>query len=261
MKNKTNLTFFENNQNKIMMLGLFITLTGIILLILPPIIGLDGFNGGFALQFISVALIIPIGITTAIMYRKRANALTKILNGQELITYWKYGKEEWLKYAEDEYARDKSDKNIIFIILIIISAVVMSVFFVAAKDKHAALIVAMVLIGIIIFIKILVLITTKARYIHNKNNIGDVYIGKIGVYLNKRLHTWGVFLSWFEGAVYNKKTKCIEITYSIFARQGKDYNTVRVPVPKGKEKEAEKVLKDLIKYAPKQNIIVRNIKY
>lgn len=249
MKNnyKKELSFFENIQNRVFLVGLFIALTGIFLIFLPSIIGLDGFNGGFALMFISVVLISPIGITTAIMYRKRANALNSIIDGTELICYWKYDKAEWLRYTEEEYKRDKEDRNILLIILIVISAIIISVMFFAKKDKFAVFISAAVLVGLIIFIKILVLITTKARYLHNKNNVGDVYIGKRGIYLNKRYHAWNVFFSWLENVDYNKKINCLEITYSILARQGKDYNTVRVPIPKGKEKEVNKIIKELNK--------------
>lgn len=181
------------------------------------------------------------------LYRKRANALKSIVNGTELIAYWKYDKSQWLKYTEEEYKRDKEDKNILFIILIVISTIVIGAMFFLKEDKFAVFISAVVLFGLIIFIKILVLITTKARYIHNKNNIGDVYIGKRGVYLNKRYHAWNVFFSWLENVDYNKKMNCLEITYSILARQGKDYNTVRVPIPKGKEKEVNKIIKELNK--------------
>jgi ABC-type lipoprotein release transport system permease subunit len=116
------------------------------LIFLPSIIGLDGFDGGFAMIAISIMLFLPTGITVMVIYKKRARLLNLLLSGENLIAYWQYGIEEWQKYAEEEYLRNKANKKIMFIILLVISAIVGILFLIIAEDKEAALVVVGVLV-------------------------------------------------------------------------------------------------------------------
>jgi hypothetical protein len=104
-----------------------------------------------------------------------------------------------------------------------------------------------VLVWLIIFIKILIIITTRANYANNKKRIGDVYIGGQGAYLNRRLHTWWTTLSWLEEATINKEINCLDITYSMPARHWRDSQIVHIPIPAGKEDEVPKVIEELAK--------------
>ncbi|MFH0876257.1 MAG: hypothetical protein V1859_10050 [archaeon] len=235
----------KNTEVKYVYVGLIIAIIGISLIFLPFILDMNMMNGGYAMIFISGALVVPAGIITAAIYSTRASALNKILSKDDFIAHWTYTHEEWDKYTEKEKKDEYEAKIGLWKLLIAISAVVGIGFFIWAKDKEAALISISVIVGVIIFIRILIFFQGRHLYALNKNNLGFAYIGKKGILLNQCFHSWN-FLSWFENAEVDNKKKLLIITYSALAKHGKDYFTLRVPIPKGCEKEAVEVAKKLM---------------
>jgi|WetSurMetagenome_2_1015567.scaffolds.fasta_scaffold41433_3 hypothetical protein len=235
----------KNPEMRNVIIGLGISLFGVIVFLLPIATDMDGMNGGYALMFMAIALIVPAGIITAILYGIRAFTLQKILSGKDLIAHWTYAPEEWKKYTEEEYIREKSDKMGIFYVLVFFCVLIGGGLYLLADDKEAAGIVLIGLLGLIIFIRLLIYFTTKKTHDDNRKYLGEVYISRKGVYLNKSFHSWN-FLSQLENARIDEKLKIIEIEYSALSRQGKDYAYVRVPIPAGKEENARKVVAELL---------------
>ena len=226
-----------NPEIKKVAIGLLISFIGLILLILPLVIDMDLMNGGFALMFVSFALIIPAGLITAVVYGIRSYTLQNILNGKNQIVHWKYTPVEWKKYADEEYKRESTDKMMLFYILVVISILVCFGLFIFADDKEAALMVTAFMFGLIVFIKLLIYFTTKNTYKQNRNSIGEVYIGRNGILINKSFHSWN-FLSRLEDVRLNNDEKIIEFEYSSVSKQGRNYVVARAPIPEGREKEA-----------------------
>ena len=236
----------KNPEIRNVLIGLGISLFGIIAFFLPIATSMDGMNGGYALMFTAIALIIPAGIVTFILYAVRALTLQKIISGKDLIAHWTYSPDEWKKYTEEEYVRETSAKMGLFYVLVFFSVLIGGGLLLVAEDKDAAGIVLIGLFGLIIFIRLLIHVTTKRTHDDNRKFLGEAYISRKGAYLNKSFHSWN-FLSQLESARIDEKLKIIEIEYSAFSRQGKDYAYVRIPIPSGKEDEAKKVLAELLK--------------
>jgi hypothetical protein len=228
------------------MIGLGIAFLGVLLFILPIATDMDGMNGGYALMFIAVALVIPAGIVTAVLYGIRAFTLQGIISGKDLIAHWTYNHDEWKKYAEEEYVREKSDKMALFYVLVFFCVLIGGGLFLIADDKEAAGVVLLGLSGLIVFIRLFIYFTTKKTLDDNRKYLGEAYISRKGVYLNKSFHSWN-FLSRLEDARIDEKQRILEIEYSALSRQGKEYSYVRIPIPAGKEKEAKRVLDELLK--------------
>ena len=163
-----------------------------------------------------------------------------------MIAHWTYAPDEWKKYTEEEYLREKSDKMGLFYVLVFFCVLIGGGIFLVADDKEAAGIVLAGLFGLIVFTRLLIYLTIKKTYDDNRKYLGEVYISRRGVYLNKSFHSWN-FLSRLENARIDEKPKILKIEYSALSRQGKDYAYVRVPIPAGKEDEAKKVLAELLK--------------
>jgi hypothetical protein len=240
------MAYPKNPEIRNVLIGLGISFLGVLMFFLPIAANMDGMNGGFALMFMAIALIIPAGIVTAILYGIRAYTLQKILSGKDLIAHWTYSPDEWKKYTEEEYAREKSDKMGLFYVLVFFSVLIGGGLFLVADDKEAAVIVLLGLFGLIVFIRLLIYFTTKKTRDDNRKYSGEAYISRCGVYLNKSFHSWN-FLSQLESARIDEKQKIIEIEYSALSRQGKDYAYARIPIPSGKEDEARKVIAELLK--------------
>ena len=235
----------KNPEIRNVLIGLGISLLGITVFFLPIAINMDGMDGGYALMFMAIALIIPAGIITAVLYGIRAVTFHKIISGKDLIAHWTYAPAEWKKYAEEEYLREKFAKMGLFYVLVFFSILIGGGLFLIAQDKEAAGLVLAGLFGLVIFIRLLIAFTTRNTYDANKKYLGEAYISRKGVYLNKSFHSWN-FLSKLENARIDEKLKIIEIEYSALSRQGKDYAYVRIPIPSGKEDEARKVLNELL---------------
>jgi hypothetical protein len=226
-----------NPEVKKVAVGLLVSFIGLILLILPLVIEMDLMNGGFALMFISFALIIPAGLITAVIYGMRAYTLQNILNGKNQLAHWKYTPAEWKKYADEEYKRESSDKMMLFYVLVVISVLVCFGLIILADDKEAALMVSAFMFGLIVFIRLLIYFTTRNTYKQNRDSVGEVYIGRNGVLINKSFHSWN-FLSRLEDVRITNDNKIIEFEYSSISKQGRDYSVARAPIPEGREQEA-----------------------
>lgn len=205
----------------------------------PFIFGMDGMNGGFAISFLSLVAAITT-LIVAIMYQGRASALGRIFKGENLLAHWKYDPVEWQAYAEKEYVTEKRDKRNLFYLVAVISLVVGVGFTIAHPD--AGWVVLGMLGGLVVFIAILVLFSTRYNYWMNKKYLGEAYITPDGVYLNRQLHLWRGWGASLDAFSYNEEDKFLAFQYSTPNRTGRADYTVRVPVPAGKEQEARQIL-------------------
>jgi len=205
----------------------------------PSIFGMDGPNGGFAISFLSLVAAITT-LIVAIMYQGRASALGRIFKGENLLAHWKYDPVEWQAYAEKEYVTEKRDKRNLFYLVAVISLVVGVGFTIAHPD--VGWVVLGLLGGVLVFIAILVLFSTRYNYWMNKKYLGEAYITTDGVYLNRQLHLWRGWGASLDAFSYNEEDKFLAFQYSTPNRTGRADYTVRVPVPAGKEQEACRVL-------------------
>ena len=75
---------------------------GLFVIFLPGIIGLDGFDGGFALSILG-GFIAMIAIIAMVIYLQMAGILDRITKKENILVYWKYTPEEWKIYTEHEH--------------------------------------------------------------------------------------------------------------------------------------------------------------
>ena len=205
-----------------------------------PFFVMDGMNGGFGLSCLFGFVTILCGVGT-LMYLYRAYTLGKILSGEELVVRWTYGPEEWARYAEAEHGRDKTGKIILFFIISGF-ALFFGILFLIFGGK-AGLAVFLSMVGLIVLIGGVAFLSILLSYRANKTRTGEVFIARTGVYLNKTLHNWNMFGSRLDSVQLLQEESCLlEFAYSFPARHGRQRTEVRVPVPAGKEVEAEQIL-------------------
>jgi predicted nucleic acid-binding Zn ribbon protein len=228
-----------NPQRRTAIICWIVTALLIFAIFAPSIFGMDGFNGGYAISFISLVAAIT-SLVVAVMYQGRARALDRILNGETLLAHWKYDPAEWQGYAEKEYKRQRTDKRNLFYLVAVISLVVGVIFTITHRD--GGWVVLEVLGGLLVLILIVIELTTRYDYMMNRKYVGEAYISPDGVYLNRMLHLfrgWGASL---DDVSYDEVEKFLAFCYSTPNRTGRADYTVRVPVPDGKEDEARRVI-------------------
>jgi uncharacterized RDD family membrane protein YckC len=237
----------QNSPLKTIIVWAVITILSIIGIFLPFMIGMEGFNGGFAIAFICFFLAI-IGVIVMAVYAKRAITVGRILKGKDLLAHWTYTPEEWREYTEKEYKTEGQVKKVMFFMVAGI-ALLCGIIFFAADPKNGKW-VLLSMIGLIAVIAFVAWFTTWYNRRQNRRSLGETFITLKAVYINRQLHTWGELLSTLKSirVAANPGQSLLIITYAVPTRTGMQEYTVRIPVPKAKEREAEEVAQKIREY-------------
>jgi hypothetical protein len=229
-----------NPASRTMVAWIIVTCLAVLAIFAPSFLGIDGFGGGFAISVIAFLVAIT-GIIVVFIYAGRAKNLGRILRGEGVIAHWTYSPEEWKAYAEKEYSLEKGEKKSLFILVAAIALVMGIGFFVFNPESGGWVLLSMVaLVGVIAFTA---WFSAWCRHRENTRYHGEAYITGQSVYLNRQLHTWsgpGEKFGSMEIANIDGRNILV-IGYTVWTRNGRTPVTVRVPVPAGKEKEAEAI--------------------
>jgi hypothetical protein len=205
----------------------------------PSLLGIDGFKGGFALSALSLMIGLG-GLIGALAYRGRARALQGLLDGDDLIVRWTYPPEQWTRYAAAEAAREASAHRTTFVVLVLISALV-SAGFVLADPKSGRWVV--LALFVVIALAKLASVLSLRGLAGRRQGGGEALVGTDAVYLAGTLHSWSGFGGRLEKADrVDAEGALIEVDYSFPTRGGRTHAQVHVPIPRGEEAEAERVV-------------------
>jgi hypothetical protein len=212
----------------------------LILILSPALFELADVEAGewiFALMFFAIVF----GITAfiiAIMYTKRASLTGQMLQRQNLLAYWTYSPEQWNSYAIKEHEENKREKRNMFIMIAVISVVICAIMAIIIRDDWYIFL--FVALGIIVLMAPVAWLSVWTRRRQNQKYPGDTYICQDGIYFNRQLHVWRGFGAILEDVTYQQEPAemLVLITYSVINRYNRQYVTIRVPVPRGRENEA-----------------------
>jgi len=214
----------------------------IFLMFLPPIIGLEGMNGGFAVSIISLFFAISCFIV-AIIYFQLGHKFNKITSGDNLIVHWKYKREDWLKFTEKEYKYEKGKNRMLLLFIGIIAVVVFTVFVLFNPDSLR--IMFLVFIGLMALLAIFAFLVPWLNYKTRKKSSYELYLSKNGAYIGGSFHVWGFLGSKLENAVFNEKEMQMILNYSYPTRTGTSDETVHIPVPSAEADTAKRAVEKL----------------
>ena len=232
------MTKISNPQRRTALACTGIIVLGIVMIFLPGVIGMDGFNGGLALSFFG-GFVVIVGIISVIVFARQARLFNTILQKENILVHWTYSPEEWQKYTEEEHKEDKTDKRRLFLLVAAISVVVGIILW--AIYPHDALLDVCIILGIIAVIGLTAYLSVLLPYRWNKQHLGEAYIAKDGAYLNGRLHIWRGLSTRLLRATYeegNHSLPRINIEYSSQNLATRNYYKARIPVPQGQEEAA-----------------------
>ncbi|MCX6001427.1 MAG: hypothetical protein NTY79_02660, partial [Chloroflexi bacterium] len=87
--------------------------------------------------------------------------------------------------------------------------------------------------------------TSWYNYRQNKKYLGETYITENAIYINRQLHMWRGLGARLDSVnlTAGKSQRLLRFVYSAPTRTGMQEYQVNVPVPTGREGEAEKILK------------------
>jgi energy-coupling factor transporter transmembrane protein EcfT len=214
----------------------------IFLIFLPPIIGLEGMDGGFAVSTASLFLAIS-SLIVAIVYFQLAQKFKRITSGDNLIAHWRYEREEWLKFTEKEYKYEKNKNRMLLFLIGVIALVIFIVFALFNSDTWH--IILMVLLGLMALLAIFAFLVPWLNYKARKKSSYELYLSKNGVYIGGSFHVWGFLGSKLKDAAFDEKEMQVILDYSYPTRTGPSNEMVHIPVPPSKIDAAREAVKKL----------------
>ncbi len=229
----------KNSQRRIVNLWLILMAVFVFCMFLPSIIGLDGFDGGFALSF-TAGFMVFMSLVVIFIYRSRAKQLDKILKGEGRIVIWRYSQDEWIHFIAADFEDEKKSKKTLFFLVAAIAIVVGIIMMIVLGDPLALLIAA----GIIPIVAIPAFWAPRARFNKLKNSEPKALISEKGVIVGKMFHLWVNLGASLDQIVINTEEmpNIVEFTYSMSTRTGRQVEVARVPVPKGRTEEAIRIV-------------------
>jgi membrane protein YdbS with pleckstrin-like domain len=228
----------KNSQRRIVNLWWILLVVFLFLVFLPSIIGLDGFDGGFAMSFIAGFMVI-MSIVVILIYRSRAKQLDSILAGEGRIAVWKYSPEEWERFIAIDFEEEKKAKNFLFKLVSVICVIVGIILWIVIED----VLIMFISLGIIPVVAIPAFLAPRMRYKKLKNSEGKALISENGVIVGKMFHLWVKLGARLDQVllVTDEQPPILEFHYSMPTRTGRQEEVARVPVPYGQMEEAEQI--------------------
>ena len=214
---------------------------------IPELIGMDGYNGGFALSFFCIFISLS-AFLTAIVFWKYAKKEQKIREGENVLAKWSYSDKQWDKFTKLEYEIDRSYKKMLLKIIIFFALLFGIGFWVF--DSENGIYVFYAMLGLIALMTGVAYYSIYAAHQKNLKHKGEITISTAGLIMNEQFMPFNAFGSKLKNVDYNKKLKpkYLEFELAYFTRTGEQSNFVRVPVPEKEEKNIDRILKEVRRY-------------
>lgn len=216
-----------------------------VMIVMPELVGLDGFDGGFALSFVSIIIACTAALV-GVMYVGWAGQVDKILRGEGILAHWIYTPQFWAEYTVKEYKQEKSEKKGLFLMISAFALFFGVLFWIL--DTEAGFFVFLVMLGLIGLVGFTWRFTAWHTYRHNRSEgIKEAYITANAVFMNRRLYTWRAWFTKFDEVTLarSKGMTVLVFRYTTSGRGGTSTYTTRVPVPPGQEETAENVIQTI----------------
>jgi hypothetical protein len=177
--------------------------------------------------------------------RKHAEASAGIAAGSNILAHWAYFDAEWSVFTEVEYQIDKKRtyKACWFVTAYsVLLAVVLTLVFYNQKPVSLKYLWIFGGLGIIILNWLVLLITLHRKHRRNIQIKGEAIISSEALMFNGTLYAWNTVNKELIDVKYTEgPPPMIEFKYGKMLRRGRSQNTVRVPVPYGKEENAKDI--------------------
>ncbi|NLF89039.1 hypothetical protein GX563_09485 [Candidatus Bathyarchaeota archaeon] len=227
-------------------ISFIIAVAAAVMIFVPESVGIDGFNGGFAISFISIVIALTFGIV-GFIFLGWASKVSGIQRGEGILAHWIYTPEFWAAYTEEEHQEEYSEKKGLFLIITAIALFFGVLFWVF--DEEAGFFVFLVMLGLIGLCFLAWQYSVWSNYRSNRSSGSkEVFITRDAIFMNNRLTTWKTALANFEDASFdaNRRIPVLIFEYSQYTgRAGRQQYCTRVPVPPGQELAARHVIEQI----------------
>lgn len=183
---------------------------------------------------------------TFFFLRARDKVKRDLLAGRNLLVRWTYAEAEWRAFAGEETRQQAGSKRMLLGFTAVFMAIVTLAFI--ARDRQAGLFVGAVLFVAWGLCWMVARASVRAQARHEKGPMPEVRIGRDGLLVGDELHDWhGWGATLQECALRDGPPPLLEFTYAMISGNAtvRRSESVRVPVPAGKEAEAREIIRQL----------------
>ena len=213
------------------------------LIFLPGWVGMDGMSGGYAISFVAIFIAISAAVITWFFWQ-RAGTLDDIFTGKDLLAHWTYQPEEWQSYTQVELQEKTSQNKWLLAVM-----AAWALFFGGlcwVLDRDAGGFVFLVMLGLILVLATVAFGMPRWRYWRQRRGLGETWITPNAIYFDGTLVRWPDWGARLENVLLReskgKTPPLLEFEVSTLTRAGRQSQTVRIPVPAGRETEARNIL-------------------
>lgn len=214
-----------------------------VMIFVPELVGIDGFDGGFAISFISIVIALTFAIVGGI-FLGWASKVSRIQRGEGILAHWVYSPEFWSAYTEQEHREEYSEKKGLFLIVTAFALFFGVLFWVF--DEDAGFWVFMVMLGLIGICFTAWQLSVWSNYRSNRSlGAKEVFITREAVFMNNRLTTWKTAFTHIDDISFkeNRRVPVLVFEYTQqTGRAGPQKYSLRVPVPPEEELAARYVI-------------------
>jgi preprotein translocase subunit SecE len=232
----------RNPMKRNALLSLFVTVLFTVMIFVPGLLGVDGFDWGYAFSFLSLFVAVSAAVVSVLFFNL-ARRLDALLRGEGVLAHWTYEPKYWSEYTKTEYETEKSQKKGLFLVVAAFALFFGVLFWVL--DSEAGFIVFLSMLGLIGVVGFAWRFSAWTNYKQNLNGIREAYITKDAIYLNQKMYSWRGPLARFVGVSMESShgVTVLAFKYSTeTGRAGPQTYVTRVPVPKGQEETASKII-------------------
>lgn len=209
------------------------------LIFLPGWVGMDGMNGGYAVSFIAIWLMLS-AVLTAWFFWRRAAQIDRMLAGQEILAHWTYTPAEWLAYAGAELEEQLQENRALWYLMAGMSLVTGAAFWLF--DREAGLYVFLLMVAMTLVLAVAAFGFPLLRRWRQGRRPGEAWLAPTAVLFDGVFYPIKSRLMWLDGVEWQEAAGtapaclCFHLTH--FVRSGIQTRTLRVPVPNGRTDEA-----------------------
>lgn len=240
----------QNSETKGVTVGIIITVTGILMMTVPSVIGLDMMDIGYGLGFIGLVVTIT-GIVIALLYNQRKKVMDKLLSSKNILARWKYDSSEYTEQVTKEFY-ERKESNMYWLKIILFFFVIFTALFVIfgfeSHDEDEILFFVMMMGGVALIVSFAALFAPYQMRDSALKSGSETLISKKGLYHHGVLHTWNTPLAILKRVSIRENILIFELAY--LTKLGwikyETYN-VTIPIPQGEESDAQHIVAVLSK--------------
>ena len=161
---------------------------------------------------------------------------------REVLAYWIFPADEWKKFIALERKRRKSSTFYEFLVVVIFGTLILV--FLKATGLWLGFSISLIIALIISWLRYVLTMNAFSKVLPDNT----VIITDQSVMINDKLNPYRSENFWLEKIqILDGDPDVLEITYAWNTRKGKTFDELRVPIPKGKREEAQRLIQQILK--------------